>query len=84
MHDRKDHIDASCLSAFTQANQRATATRICGIRRKHDFRRVLENGQRFFSFQQRNIVEMPAALLVDGHRHDFEAVAIQVIDYGRS
>ena len=84
MHDRKDHIDASCLSAFTKANQRAAATRICGIRRKHDFRRVFENGQRLFSFQQRNIVEMPAPLLVDSYRHDFEAVTIQVINYGRS
>src|SRR5438046_7262808 len=84
MHYRKDHIDALGLSAFTQANQRATAARICRIRRKHDCRRVFEDGQRLLSFQQRNIVEMPAPLLIDGYRHDFEALPIEVINYGRS
>ena len=82
MHDGKDHIDASRLSTFTETNQRAASAGVRWIWRQHDFRRVLENGQRFFSFQQRNIVEKPASLLVDGDRHNLEAVAIQVIDDG--
>ena len=82
MHDWKDHIDASGFSTFTQANQRGAAAGVRGIWRQHDFGRVLEDGQRFFSFQQRNVVKQPAPLLVDGDRHNFEAVAIQVIDDG--
>ena len=84
MHDGKDHIDAAWLSAFTQADQRTAATRISGIWPQDNGRRVFEDGQRFFSFQERNVVEMPATLLVDRNRDDFKAVAVQMIDDGSS
>jgi len=49
-----------------------------------NLRRVFEDRERFLSFEQRNVVEMPATLLVNRHRHDLKSITVQMSDYGRS
>jgi hypothetical protein len=72
------------FSASTQTDQGAAAARIGGIGREQDFRCVFEDRERFLSFEQRNVIEMPATLLVNRHRHDFKSTTVQMSDYGRS
>ena len=82
MNNGEHYIDRFRFAA-TPRHQRAASLGVGEVRRQDDAWRVFENGQRFFSFEEREIVQAPAALLVDCDWHDFKPFAIEVVDHRR-